>query len=168
MKKSYHDYKDLNQENRESNKINQSVMNIEDENIKFKFADLLHEILQKNILLKLNKHATLIVPGKIIRFSELIKKQCCSSNFDCKITLETVERPVLEMILEFFQILDWRLEEFFLELKSEELKNWTETYKPFIKQIESTSRFLGINQVLMYLNELEEFNKSKEHKLIKN
>jgi len=145
----------------ELNKINESDIITDDENIKFNFNYFLHEILQKNILFKLNKNATLVVPGKIIRFSELIKKLCCSSNFDFKLTLETVDRTILEMIIEFFEILDWRLEDFFLELKSEDLKHWKETYKPYLKQIESTSKFLGINHILMYLYESDEFNQSK-------
>lgn len=127
-----------------------------EDNIKYKFIDLLHEITQKRILLKLNRNSTLIVPGKIIHFSELIKKLCCASNFDYKLTLETVDRNILEIILEFFEILDWRLENFFFELKSHQLKNWYMSYKTYTKQIESTAKFLGINHILKYLRDLNQ------------
>ena len=70
-----------------------------------------------------------------------------------------MERHILEMILEFFNIIDWRLEDYFFELKFDDLSNWFETYKPHMKQVESTAKFMGINHLLKYFKLQEDTNR---------
>jgi hypothetical protein len=128
-------------------------MQTENENDEFiKFSNILDQIVNKKILLKLNKNNNYYADGRILYFSSFIKRLCCNSkDFNFRLDLDLVERDVLSNIVQFLNIIDWDTETYMFDVKLEELNNWYETNKSTMYKIEETATYLKIDHIFNYL-----------------
>jgi hypothetical protein len=101
-------------------------MQTENENDEFiKFSNILDQIVNKKILLKLNKNNNYYADGRILYFSSFI--------------------------VQFLNIIDWDTETYMFDVKLEELNNWYETNKSTMYKIEETATYLKIDHIFNYL-----------------
>jgi hypothetical protein len=116
------------------------------------FYELFEKLLRQKIFLKLHKNVTYVVDGRIIQFSNLIKQLISTMLTKLRITLENVHRDTLEKIIDFIEILQWRKEIFYFDIKSDELNNWYQKNIHEMDKIEELGKFLKMNHLFDYFN----------------
>jgi hypothetical protein len=132
------------------------------------FIDLIEEITSKKLFLKLKKNITFFIDGKIIFFSNFIRQLCCTSkNFNYRLNLESVERELLLVILQFIDIIEWSLERYMFEVKFEELNRWYEVNKAIMPKIDELAKYLKINHLFEFYRYKDNVNKFKENDTFK-
>lgn len=122
-----------------------------------KFSQIVDQIVDKNILLKLHKNNITIVDGRILYFSSFIKSLCCNTkDFNCRLNLENVERDILTLIIQFITIVEWNSEKYMFEIKSDELNTWYENNKLHLPKIKETATYLKIHHIFDYFKYRED------------
>ena len=89
-----------------------------------KITKIVDEIIKHRILIKLKKNIMSLVDGRIICFSDLIKIMCSYNSFNFRINLDELERDNLEIILDYFDIIEWNKSRYMWENKEEDLNKW--------------------------------------------
>lgn len=106
---------------------------------KIKFNQIVDDIMRKKILLKLKKNITILVDGKILKFSDLMKQLCSSSSFNYRLTLETISRENFLKIIEFIDIIEWNKQKYMFDIKAGELNNWYENNFHIMSNLEEVN-----------------------------
>ena len=111
-----------------------------------KYANIIEELLKRQILVKLKKGTTLFVDGRIIKFSELLKFQSATSNFDYKLNLENVDRKDLAKICEYLAIIEYNKSDYIEDIKAEELNSWYIKNKEIMPEIHNVNNYYYQNK----------------------
>ena len=115
------------------------------------FNELINQLIKKQILIKLNKNMTYISDGRIIRFSNLIKQLSCNSkDFENRLNLESLEKDIFMIIINFIEILGWKKDRFIFDIKREELNNWFEYNNKNMSKVEEMAKYLKIYHIFEY------------------
>jgi hypothetical protein len=133
----------------------------ENENEFIQFSNIINQIVNKKILLKLHKNNNYYVDGRILYFSSFIKRLCCTSkDFNFRLDLDNVEREIFSIIVQFLNIIDWETESYMYDIKVDELNSWFETNLSIMNKIEETAVYLKIDHIFDY-SRYREKHKSK-------
>ena len=104
-----------------NNKLDDSIVQKEKH---LKYTNILDEILKQRIMMKLKNNYSLLVDGRIIKFSEMLKLTSACANFDYKVNLENINKTEFSKIIDFLQIIEWNKSSYIEEIKAGELNNW--------------------------------------------
>lgn len=103
---------------------------------------LVEEIIKGKLFIKMKQDQIILVDGRIIKFSDLIKLLCTKgkiwlkkANFDYKLTFESAEKKIFTKIIEFYEILEWETNSEMEQRKANELFNWFNSHQNLIKEI---------------------------------
>lgn len=124
---------------------------------------IIDEIVNKKIFLKLKNNLSLYIDGRIIRYSELIKLFCCNNNFDYKLVFNNIDRKILTIIIEFFEINNWKVNPFSFETKFPELDCWLQFNKHHMEEVKIVANYLRI----YVINNFFDFYYPKENLIIR-
>jgi hypothetical protein len=126
------------------------------------FAEIMDEIVSSKILLKLHKNVTLTVDGRLIYFSSFLRQLICNSkNFNSRVNMESVEKEILVIILQFINILEFSTDKYMFDVKIEELNKWYKVNKSLMLKIEETAKYLKINHFFDFLIFKEKYKSCK-------
>lgn len=128
-----------------------------------KLNSIIENIINKEIILKLKKNLSFHVDGRIIRYSELIKLNSCDRKFDYRLNYENIDRQVMTILVEFFKIVNWKIDKFTFKIKFGELDCWYQYNKQYMEEIISTSKFLKIHVIIDFIN----YYKEKESLIVR-
>lgn len=142
---------------------NQEIDELENKEKPYKINSIIDEILSKKILLKLKDNLSLYIDGRIIRFSETIKLKSCIYNFDYKLSFMNIDRQIISIIIEFFEVVNWKINPSTFKIRFSELDNWYQYNKKYINEVKVLSNFLKIHVIPEFIDYYIE----KEEKIVR-
>ncbi len=118
---------------------------------KNKLNEIIDDIINKKILLKLKNNLSRYVNGRIIRFSETIKLKCSEAEFDFKVSLENVDRDIMNIVISFFEVVNWKVNSTTFKNYFSELENWLIKNNQFINEVEDLAKYLKLHPISEFI-----------------